>query len=569
MLGGSQMQYSQNNNNNMKSTLSPSRSTIGLTSQQKDLVIIHLKSEVYELKQSENDYKSLLHQVQQLEDRLKYLKDEKDIALRDYQSKVTTQEKQIDMAKRELDEFQRINGNKDTDNMDTLTKIKSDKNLLKNTDQDYKSLRDQNDHQITLNKHLKDEIAQIEDQLTEEKRRQVELRAVKDKLSHQLYRGADDSDQLVEKEQECIRRLREKENEQQIREERLRLIEKELAEKENHFSHARTQQASDQTRAVQVKNSLQLQEDENHRLEDQQKRMREQLHLENIKQEELQTRVREINHKISRRDEENDQIVNELRHVDRDVELLKEKYENLVLERNALREHSERIIDANKEVEKELDSFVNLDDSIVRTLEKRDNNLSPVISQYKPHNQTQYNPMVQSIGSNYQGGFGLQQSRMFDLQSAEQIKISPYSKTYGDPRNGNVQHYQNSQMPNQLNPVYQSQQRLHDMYYPQTATKQFDQSHYEDPSNRRVSAGETLQSQQQLYQSTYAKDTGLIHSSSSLKFLKPHTLNNPNNNDMQRENSNKYLSVTQLDRQRDNNSGFDRRKHSPLRQNII
>ena len=46
------------------------------------------------------------------------------------------------MAKRELDEFQRINGNKDTDNMDTLTKIKSDKNLLKNTDQDYKSLRD-------------------------------------------------------------------------------------------------------------------------------------------------------------------------------------------------------------------------------------------------------------------------------------------------------------------------------------------------------------------------------------------------------------------------------------------
>lgn len=70
----------------------------------------------------------------------------------------------------------------------------------------------------------------------------------------------------------------------------------------------------------------------------------------------------------------------ELRLVDRDVELLKEKYENLVLERNALRDHSERIHDANKEIEKELDSFVNLDDSIVRTLEKRDQNFSPVIS---------------------------------------------------------------------------------------------------------------------------------------------------------------------------------------------
>ncbi len=45
------------------SNLSPTRSSIGLTSQQKDLVIIHLKSEVYELKQSENDYKQLLSQV--------------------------------------------------------------------------------------------------------------------------------------------------------------------------------------------------------------------------------------------------------------------------------------------------------------------------------------------------------------------------------------------------------------------------------------------------------------------------------------------------------------------------
>lgn len=66
--------------------------------------------------------------------------------------------------------------------------------------------------------------------------------------------------------------------------------------------------------------------------------------------------------------------------MNRDIDILKEKYENLVLERNALREHSERILDANREIEKELDSFVNLDDSIVRTLEKRDINLSPVIS---------------------------------------------------------------------------------------------------------------------------------------------------------------------------------------------
>ena len=35
---------------------SVNRSSLSLTSQQKDLLIIHLKGEVYELKQAENDY---------------------------------------------------------------------------------------------------------------------------------------------------------------------------------------------------------------------------------------------------------------------------------------------------------------------------------------------------------------------------------------------------------------------------------------------------------------------------------------------------------------------------------
>jgi hypothetical protein len=49
--------------------------------------------------------------------------------------------------------------------------------------------------------------------------------------------------------------------------------------------------------------------------------------------------------------------------------------------------HSEKLISANREIEGELDSFVKLDDSIVKTLEKRDEKLSPVIS------STQYNAL--------------------------------------------------------------------------------------------------------------------------------------------------------------------------------
>jgi chromosome segregation ATPase len=42
-----------------------------LTSQQKDLLIIHLKGEVYELKQADTDYHTLLLQIQTMEQRIR------------------------------------------------------------------------------------------------------------------------------------------------------------------------------------------------------------------------------------------------------------------------------------------------------------------------------------------------------------------------------------------------------------------------------------------------------------------------------------------------------------------
>lgn len=57
------------------------------------------------------------------------------------------------------------------------------------------------------------------------------------------------------------------------------------------------------------------------------------------------------------------------------------------MEREALMKYSEKLIDANRDIEVELDSFVKLDDSIVATLEKRDEKLSPVIT------STQYNAL--------------------------------------------------------------------------------------------------------------------------------------------------------------------------------
>lgn len=262
----------------------------------------------------------------------------------------------------------------------------------------------------------------------------------------------------MEKEIELGRRLRDKENELRVLEDRVRRVEREVMDVDQKLSLQKTGKASEETRLVQLRSQVNQLEDENQRLQEQQRRQREQTHMENIKEEELHTRLREQQHKLARREEEFEQLSSDLRIVSRDNDILKEKYENLIVERNALKEHTERIIDANKEIEKELDSFVNLDDSIVHTLEKRDRHLSPIISQYKPATSngltaSTHNLQASSMPLRNQNGapnltnasranlhqptyqrpepevtnYGIQQSRMFDLRSAEQVKISPYS----------------------------------------------------------------------------------------------------------------------------------------------
>lgn len=133
---------------------------------------------------------------------------------KDYESKINSQVKQIEMSERELEELRRINSNKISDNEGLRLKSMSNKDLLKNNEHEYLSVREQNEEIIWKNKALKDEIVQLEDRLREERQRQVELRAVKDKVSHQIYKGTDELGDLRVKEEELIRRLKEKEYDQ-------------------------------------------------------------------------------------------------------------------------------------------------------------------------------------------------------------------------------------------------------------------------------------------------------------------------------------------------------------------
>jgi hypothetical protein len=241
--------------------------------------------------------------------------------------------------------------------------------------------------------------------------------------------------------------------------------------------------------------------------------------LENIKEEELHTRLREQQYKLAKRDDELEQLGSDVRIVSRDNELLKEKYENLIVERNALKQHSDRIIEANKEIEKELDSFVNLDDSIVGTLERRDRHLSPIISQIKPPTASTQNLQVsQSLTSalrnhnpnaaakqneqaNEQPAYGLQQSRMFDLRSAEQAKISPYSQTYENVRGGNrPSEYSNGGVQHNLQP------QLHDLYKSNGAAPQNFNAFSPATDVSKSLNHPSYEAERDRYQSSYLRD---------------------------------------------------------------
>lgn len=54
-------------------------------------------------------------------------------------------------------------------------------------------------------------MAQLQDRIDEEKRRQVELRAIKDKLSHNHYKSTDDMNSMREREAELLKNLKDRE----------------------------------------------------------------------------------------------------------------------------------------------------------------------------------------------------------------------------------------------------------------------------------------------------------------------------------------------------------------------
>ena len=89
-------------------------------------------------------------------------------------------------------------------------------------------------------------------------------------------------------------------------------------------------------------------------------------------------RLREIEEKYDRRDIEAQQLRQNLEDIERSNDNERKTYEELLVLRQELDRHAFLLKQANDDIEKEFDSFVQADDSIVKTLKERDDRYSPM-----------------------------------------------------------------------------------------------------------------------------------------------------------------------------------------------
>lgn len=133
-----------------------------LTSQQKDLLIIHLKGEVYELKQAETDYQSLLLQVQTLEQRMRKLTEDKDVSMRKYEMQLSEQSTEIAKGQTELTETIKHIAIVNKENDEFMQRINYTTTRMRDTESEYALIRKDTNDILIVNKQLKQDLSVIQ-----------------------------------------------------------------------------------------------------------------------------------------------------------------------------------------------------------------------------------------------------------------------------------------------------------------------------------------------------------------------------------------------------------------------
>ena len=138
---------------------------------------------------------------------MKYLAEEKDYALKDYLSKIGGNEKNIQILQREKQELQRLSGNKNTENEDMNQKINKMRERGHYINEEYEQAKDMNDEFMRNNQNIKGDIVELEDRIQVEKDKSFELRGIKDKSNHTIYKTVSENEEARSKVEELERRL--------------------------------------------------------------------------------------------------------------------------------------------------------------------------------------------------------------------------------------------------------------------------------------------------------------------------------------------------------------------------
>jgi DNA polymerase III psi subunit len=250
---------------------------------------------------------------------------------------------------------------------------------MRGTESEYAQIRNDSHLILAANKHLKQDLALVQAALKTELDINEENALRLDTVKRNLYQSSEANNWELEKEQQLRDHLHERGKQILLKEDLL--VEMDAKEREVILKHDTV--ALD---IIRFRNgggivdhevpSIQRNID---RLTDDKHQLLLKLRHEELKNSEISLRAEEVNDRLERRDKEYEDVERQLKAVNDHNDLLAHDKISLQLQKESCNKLTEDIRFANKEIEREFEEMLRVDETIQKTIDSRDRKVSPVI----------------------------------------------------------------------------------------------------------------------------------------------------------------------------------------------
>jgi len=343
-----------------------------LASDQKDLLISQLKAEIFEIQQRDKDFLAMKDQLMNIQSKYRHLQDEKLLQDNDFRTKHDSNMATLHGLKKEMDDLRFMLNDKNRNNGDLQDQIASLRDQVNRKDMEIAGAKSDSSQKSDQGFSLRKEIDNLEyevKRLAEEKLKdQDEIGKLED-LNN--YRARENGEQQVRiraidydlmKSQDRASELQKISEQKEFE---LRRVQDKLDEVNHGIGKAK----EDNSRHFSDQNALQRQRD---RAAEERAALQRQFEQEEMKGRDLTQTTYNLEQKVRDKEEQISMNRRELDDVRFSNQSMNERNRDLTGEVEALQQHIRVLDGQNRDLNGELDQFVQTDEQIRSTLNRRD-----------------------------------------------------------------------------------------------------------------------------------------------------------------------------------------------------